>query len=233
MIGIECTEMDIPERSQRRAAPDLEVADWRVQPSLNRLSRGDQVIQLEPKLMDVLVYLAQNAGRVVSKIDITDAVWPDVFITESVITRSIAGLRRSFGDDVKNPEIHRNHLKTRLSSDRQGRVPAERTRTAVSSRGQGRRDENSVRCRTVGPRGGFLRPGGGDRGGAPRQPQLAVAPRHPENRQDLSAQAAGAHRRLIARPRVRPRVLGPPGGRSAGGVPSRFCRSPPGRGGSA
>ena len=105
MIGIECTEMDIPERSQRRAAPDLEVADWRVQPSLNRLSRGDQVIQLEPKLMDVLVYLAQNAGRVVSKIDITDAVWPDVFITESVITRSIAGLRRSFGDDVKNPKF--------------------------------------------------------------------------------------------------------------------------------
>jgi hypothetical protein len=62
-------------------------------------------VQLEPKLMDVLVFLAENKGRVVSKIEITDAVWPDVFITESVITRSIAGLRRAFGDDVKNPNF--------------------------------------------------------------------------------------------------------------------------------
>jgi len=63
------------------------------------------VIQLEPKLMDVLVFLAENPGRVVSKNEITDAVWSEVFITESVITRSIAGLRRAFGDDVRNPRF--------------------------------------------------------------------------------------------------------------------------------
>lgn len=62
-------------------------------------------MQLEPKLMDVLVYLAANSGQVVSKNDITDAVWPDLFITESVITRSIAGLRRAFGDDAKQPSF--------------------------------------------------------------------------------------------------------------------------------
>ena len=84
---------------------DFRVAEWLVHPSLNRLSRGDQVVQLEPKLMDVLVYLAANSGQVVSKNDITDAVWPDLFITESVITRSIAGLRRAFGDDAKQPSF--------------------------------------------------------------------------------------------------------------------------------
>jgi DNA-binding winged helix-turn-helix (wHTH) protein len=86
-------------------AADFRIAGWLVQPSLNRLSLDDEVVQLEPKLMDVLVYLAENAGQVMSKIDITDAVWPDVFITESVITRSIAGLRRAFGDDVKDPRF--------------------------------------------------------------------------------------------------------------------------------
>jgi hypothetical protein len=55
--------------------------------------------------MDVLVYLAENSGQVVSKNDITDAVWPDLFITESVITRSIAGLRRAFGDNAKDPRF--------------------------------------------------------------------------------------------------------------------------------
>jgi DNA-binding winged helix-turn-helix (wHTH) protein/DNA-binding transcriptional ArsR family regulator len=84
---------------------DFRLAGWLVQPDLNRLSREDQVLQIEPKMMDVLAYLAANAGRVVSKIQITDAVWPDLFITESVITRSIAGLRRALGDDAKNPRF--------------------------------------------------------------------------------------------------------------------------------
>ena len=97
--------MDNPEIPERPVGADFQLADWLVQPSLNRLSSDERVIQLEPKLMDVLVFLAENAGQVVSKIDITDAVWSDVFITESVITRSIAGLRRAFGDDVKNPRF--------------------------------------------------------------------------------------------------------------------------------
>ena len=101
MSGIECLEMDKDDLS----TADFRVADWRVEPSLNRLTSGDREVQVEPKLMDVLVYLAENAGRVVSKNDITDAVWPDLFITESVITRSIAGLRRAFGDDAKNPRF--------------------------------------------------------------------------------------------------------------------------------
>ena len=101
MPGIECLQMD----REKSAATDFRIAGWLVQPSLNRLTFDDRVVQLEPKLMDVLVYLAENAGQVMSKIDITDAVWSEVFITESVITRSIAGLRRAFGDDVKNPRF--------------------------------------------------------------------------------------------------------------------------------
>ena len=104
-VGIEYLEMDSSELPKRPIAADFRIAGWLVQPSLNRLTIDERVVQLEPKLMDVLVYLAENAGQVMSKIDITDAVWSDVFITESVITRSIAGLRRAFGDDVKNPRF--------------------------------------------------------------------------------------------------------------------------------
>ena len=79
---------------------DFLLAEWLVQPSLNRLSHGERIVQLEPKLMDVLTFLAARAGDVVSKIEITDAVWSEQFISESVITRAIAGLRRSFEDDA-------------------------------------------------------------------------------------------------------------------------------------
>ncbi len=97
--------MDTSKVPERSATDEFRLAEWLVQPSLNRLSCDNRVIQLEPKLMDVLVYLANNAGQVVSKNEINDAVWADVFITESVITRSIAGLRRAFCDDVKNPQF--------------------------------------------------------------------------------------------------------------------------------
>lgn len=85
--------------------PDFELAGWRVQPSLNRLTREGTVERLEPKMMDVLVALAARAGRVVPKQELADAVWPNLFVTEAVITRAIAGLRRALGDDAREPRF--------------------------------------------------------------------------------------------------------------------------------
>jgi DNA-binding winged helix-turn-helix (wHTH) protein len=92
--------------SARGEAPsELILSEWRVQPSLNRLTRGEAIVRIEPKLMDVLVFLARHAGEVVSKDDIAGAVWPQLFITESVITRAIAGLRKALDDDVRSPRF--------------------------------------------------------------------------------------------------------------------------------
>ncbi|HKI00777.1 MAG TPA: winged helix-turn-helix domain-containing protein [Thermoanaerobaculia bacterium] len=90
---------------QRHSGGELDLAEWRVQPSLNRLTRGDVTVRIEPKLMDVLLFLVRHAGQVVSKDAIAGAVWPELFITESVITRAIAGLRRAFEDDVRAPRF--------------------------------------------------------------------------------------------------------------------------------
>jgi DNA-binding winged helix-turn-helix (wHTH) protein len=87
------------------APSELTLAEWRVQPSLNRLTRGATTVRLEPKIMDVLLFLAKHAGQVVSKDDIANAVWPDLFITESVITRAIAGLRKALEDDAQAPRF--------------------------------------------------------------------------------------------------------------------------------
>jgi DNA-binding winged helix-turn-helix (wHTH) protein len=82
------------------------VGEWLVKPQLNRLSRPDGAdVQLEPKMMDVLVCLARNPGDVVSREALIDAVWPEVFISESVLTRAIAGLRRALGDDARRPRF--------------------------------------------------------------------------------------------------------------------------------
>ncbi len=93
-------------RGEAGEAPsELNLDEWRIQPSLNRLTRGETVVRIEPKLMDVLVFLARHAGQVVSKDDIAGAVWPETFISESVITRAIAGLRKALEDDVRAPRF--------------------------------------------------------------------------------------------------------------------------------
>ncbi|HBL28395.1 MAG TPA: hypothetical protein DD490_16300 [Acidobacteria bacterium] len=97
--------MDSRRADSAEAPSELQLADWRVQPPLNRLVRGATTVRIEPKLMDVLVFLARHAGQVVSKDDIAGAVWPEAFISESVISRAIAGLRRALDDDAREPRF--------------------------------------------------------------------------------------------------------------------------------
>ncbi|HSN55333.1 MAG TPA: winged helix-turn-helix domain-containing protein, partial [Candidatus Sulfomarinibacteraceae bacterium] len=84
---------------------------WLVEPRLNRLTRGEESIQIELKMMDVLVCLAERAGELVTRREITDTVWATEFITEKTLTRAVAELRRTLGDDAKQPRyietIHR------------------------------------------------------------------------------------------------------------------------------
>ena len=72
-----------------------------VEPSLNSVTGPAGIIRLEPKIMQVLVCLAAHAGQVVPKERLMRTVWPDTFVGDDVLTRSISELRRVFGDDVK------------------------------------------------------------------------------------------------------------------------------------
>ena len=77
---------------------DFTLAEWLVQPSLNRLTKEDIHVRLRPQLMDVLVCLAVRASHTVSKDEILDLVWPGQFIAESGLARCVAELRQALGD---------------------------------------------------------------------------------------------------------------------------------------
>jgi Tol biopolymer transport system component/DNA-binding winged helix-turn-helix (wHTH) protein len=82
---------------------DFVIGQWRAQPSLNRLTRGEEVVRLEPKVMQVLVCLADGGGEVVTREELIARVWPDVFVTDDVLHRAIGELRRVFGDSHAAP----------------------------------------------------------------------------------------------------------------------------------
>jgi Tol biopolymer transport system component/DNA-binding winged helix-turn-helix (wHTH) protein len=81
----------------------FDVGGWRVEPSLNRVSRGGSVRQLEHKAMAVLVCLASRAGRLVSKQELIDTVWPMDAIAENTLTHAISDIREALGDDARSP----------------------------------------------------------------------------------------------------------------------------------
>src|SRR5215831_15057617 len=81
----------------------FQLGPWLVEASLNRARQNGKVVQLEPKIMQVLVRLAETPGEVVKKEDLIRSVWPDTFVTDDVLTRSISELRRAFGDDPRDP----------------------------------------------------------------------------------------------------------------------------------
>ncbi len=65
-----------------------------------RLARGDEPIQLMPKVFDLLAVLATNHGRLLTKTELMDLVWPDVAVEESNLTNNIAILRKTLGPDA-------------------------------------------------------------------------------------------------------------------------------------
>jgi DNA-binding winged helix-turn-helix (wHTH) protein len=76
---------------------------WRVQPDRNQLLRGDRVVQLEPRLMQVLVCLAGRAGEVVPRQQLRIVVWGDTIVGEDSLNRAISDLRQALGDDTSTP----------------------------------------------------------------------------------------------------------------------------------
>ena len=84
---------------------DFQIGEWRIQPSLNTVSRNGASTRLEPKVMEVLVFLAEHTGEVIPKETLLQRVWPNTFVTDDVLKRSISELRRVFNDDAHESQI--------------------------------------------------------------------------------------------------------------------------------
>jgi DNA-binding winged helix-turn-helix (wHTH) protein/energy-coupling factor transporter ATP-binding protein EcfA2 len=74
--------------------------EWQVDPSANTLRLGKQLIQLEPKAMDVLVLLCQNAGEVLSSDEIVSACWPQTEVGDNPLHKIITQIRKALGDSA-------------------------------------------------------------------------------------------------------------------------------------
>jgi adenylate cyclase len=63
-----------------------------------RLSRGREVIPLRLKVFDTLLVLVENAGRLVTKQELLDSVWPATTVEENNLNHNVSVLRKALGN---------------------------------------------------------------------------------------------------------------------------------------
>jgi transcriptional activator of cad operon len=88
---------------QSPASTNLQIGDWRVNPTSSEISRDGNSTRLETRTMRLLLCLAEHPGEVVSIDDLLNQVWPGVAVSPDSVYQAIASLRRILGDDPKQP----------------------------------------------------------------------------------------------------------------------------------
>ncbi len=81
----------------------MKVGEWHADRATCTLagSAGEQ--RLEPKVMDLLFLLAGAPGKVFSREQILEALWPGLIVGDDALARTVSKLRQALGDDARAP----------------------------------------------------------------------------------------------------------------------------------
>ena len=76
---------------------------FRLDVANEQLWRESTLLPLRPKTFEVLLYLARNAQRLVTKRELLEKIWADTTVSDELLRGYIRELRETLGDDAKNP----------------------------------------------------------------------------------------------------------------------------------
>src|SRR5262245_27691582 len=78
---------------------------FRLDPDNARLWRNHEVLRVSPKALAVLHYLVEHTGRLVTKEELFQTVWPGVVVGDAALTICIGELRKVLGESAKSPRF--------------------------------------------------------------------------------------------------------------------------------
>ncbi len=97
-VRVAATSPGSEERRQRR----YQFGEFTLDLETGFLRRQRDAVDVRAKAFDLLAYLVQHHGRVVTKDELVDAVWPGVAVTDNSLAQCMAEVRRVLGDDERN-----------------------------------------------------------------------------------------------------------------------------------
>ncbi len=84
------------------AAGRVIIGEWSVDARANQITGPDGTVDLEPRVMDLLMLFARRPDEVISKEEIATALWGDVHVNDDALTRTVFKLRKALGDEARN-----------------------------------------------------------------------------------------------------------------------------------
>jgi len=104
-VGAHKVKGSVMEPSKSESSADaFAFGPFRLIPSRQLLLRNGVPVQLGSRALDLLTVLVRHGGELVSKNDLTAAVWPNTFVDDSNLKVNVCHLRRSLGDIQKSPK---------------------------------------------------------------------------------------------------------------------------------
>ena len=85
------------------ANPHYRFGEFIIDTDQKVLLRQDKELPLTPKLFETLLILVENSGRIVQKEQFMERLWPYTFVEEANLTSNIQQLRKSLGDNARQP----------------------------------------------------------------------------------------------------------------------------------
>ena len=81
------------------------IGDWQVSPQEGLLSHENNLVHLEPKAMEVLVYFASRPGDVITREELERDVWSGALVGYDAVTNTIIKLRKALQDNARQPRF--------------------------------------------------------------------------------------------------------------------------------
>jgi len=94
-------DLEIPEAT----SVAMEFGDFVIDTDLFELRRGGEKTPMEPQAFDLLVLLAKNAGRIVTKNEIFAEIWENRIVSDSALSSQVKAVRRAVGDTGSSQSI--------------------------------------------------------------------------------------------------------------------------------
>jgi DNA-binding winged helix-turn-helix (wHTH) protein/tetratricopeptide (TPR) repeat protein len=100
--------MAIPVRLLMQTGIDsrvYEFSGFRLEVAQRRLLYLGRPLPIKPKILDLLLFLVERHGQLITKDQLMKSIWPDAIVEENNITVSISMLRKTLGDNRVNPQF--------------------------------------------------------------------------------------------------------------------------------
>ena len=105
ILGSDASDGDSPGSGSDDAAATDRFESFELDRSRHELRHAGEAVHVEPQVFDVLVYLVDRAGELVTKNDLLDNVWGDRFVSEAALSSRIAFARKALDDSGKEQRL--------------------------------------------------------------------------------------------------------------------------------